>query len=240
MRMQDGWEKGDIVMKRLFLLVILVTLVCSPMAAQQTFGLKLGAYSTEIDIGSSALDTDRANTFGLFYEWRNPHLVVRASADFDQEADASFTAGATSKFSRDRFEVLVGYPGTTFMDLEGGIRIDSFDATSFTIPGGSTGRVGMDRQALVLGLHFHSQRDQRLAWYGIVRGYLGTMDISGVKDQDTSGYLVETGLPILFGNGWAVTPGVELERISTDQVAGDNTSLDFTTDRIFVSVSYTY
>lgn len=56
--------------------------------------------------------------------------------------------------------------------------------------------------------------------------------------MDTTGFKVEAGVPIALGlSGWEVTPGVEYERIeSNDELQ----TVDLETNRFFINFGYTF
>jgi len=228
-------------MKRIWLIVLALSLLTLPLGAESVkFGGRYSNYSTDLDIGTMTIDTGREGSIGAFVDYRTGMLVLKGEIDSDFESDARFDFDLDSQYSRNRFEFLAGYAALPFMDIEGGFRYDeiSFDGFSFTGSGSSD--VDFNHQAVALGLHFHTTQTGKLGWYGLVRGYLGTIDSTDGDDVDAGGYRAETAFVIPFGDsGWEVAPGFETERLDTDDIV-DGEGVRFNTDRFFIRFAFNW
>lgn len=224
-----------------------LTFFTSAVFAQNfTMGARYSNYSTEIAaeaVDFISLETGREGSFGIFGEYRAGRAVLSGSYDRDDSSGIalSFLPIDLAEYSRSRFEGTIGYAVTPFMDIEGGVRVDSveFGGTLFF-----SEDLSLDHQALALGVNLHTPTIRPIGWYGLARGYFGTADINvlGVSaDTDTTGFRVETGVQIPLGlSGWQIIPAVEYERIETDRSNILDPGIDLESNRLMLMASYTF
>ena len=228
-------------------LAVALTLASLPVTAQTfTMGARYSNYST--DVSAEALDfvsleTGREGSFGIFGDYRAGRVVLNASYDRDTSSGIalSFLPIDLAEYSRNRFEGALGYAVTPWVDIEGGVRLDTVEV------GGTLffdQDLELDHQALAVGINLHTPTIRPVGWYGLVRGYLGTADINvlGVSaDTDTTGFRVETGVQIPLGlSGWQVIPAVEFERIETDRDNILDPGIELESNRLILMASYTF
>lgn len=235
-------------MRRLTFLLLLLSLA-TPSLLAQTFSIggRYSNYSTDLDVGGVNVETGREGSWGLIGSFRSGGLVLNGSYDRDSGGGISIPILPIdlADYNRSRFEATVGYTVLPFMDIEGGVRLDTIEfggILSFAED------LNLDHQAVTAGLTFHTPTIRPVGWYGTVRGYLGNADINiagfDASESDTTGYRIETGVQIPIGtSGWEITPGVEWERIDTGDtknLVDVNPGLTLETNRLFLMFGYTF
>ncbi len=221
-------------------------LTTTAFAQNFTLGARYSNYATEIEaqaLDFVTLDTGRESSFGIFGEYRAGRAVVHGSYDRDDSSGIalSFLPIDLAEYSRSRFEGTLGYAVTPFIDIEGGVRVDSVEFGGILF---FSQDLEFDHQALVLGINLHTPTIRPIGWYGLVRGYLGTADLNllGVStDTDTTGFRVETGVQIPLGlSGWQIIPAIEYERIETDRSSLLDPGIELESNRLMLMASYTF
>lgn len=230
-------------MKRSHMILILL-MISTPGLAQTTwFGGRYSNYATDVEIAGVTLDPGRESSLGLVLDLRQGRFVLRAQLDHDFEGGFSpldFLPIDFAEYSRDRFEAVAGYAVAEAIDLEAGVRIDSFEIGGLNFFNNNLfGDFSFDHEAVAVGIHLHSPRAANVQWYLSGRGYLGTVesdDLGFRASTDSTGFRIEAGLPIRVGESrWVVTPGLEYERIETDDF-----DLEFETNRLFLNFTYRF
>ena len=228
-------------MKRIWMVTLGLLLLALPLGAQTgKVGGKYSSYSTDLDVGFQTVSTDREKSLGVFVDYRSGIWVFKGELDSDSKSPAQFDFAHAADYSRDRLEVIAGYGALPFMDLELGLRSDKIDFNAFTFDGINFGNLSVDQTAAAFGVHFHTTQHQALGWYALVRGYIGTADVTGSNSGDSNGYRAEMALTVPIGSsGWEVAPGVETERIDVSNIdrGGD---LRFNSNRLFVKFAYNW
>lgn len=220
-------------------LVIAAILVATPELVAQSFSIGPGIsnYSTEVKSIAST-DTGRQVAFGLAGDYRSGAFVLDYLWDHDPENGISITdiLVDTGNYSRNRGEVTVGFNLGNFLDLQGGLRLDSYRIGGASFLGTSVAsELDIEHQAIVAGIRVHTDERQPVAFYALGRGLLGNakLDFGNVvgDNESTTGFRVEAGIPIRLGqSNWRIVPGVELEHLETQD---DNIEID--TNRVFVN-----
>lgn len=228
-----------------FLFLVFISAI--PAGAQTTvLSGRYSNYATDIDLGLATLETGRGSSIGFLANYRNGGFVLNAQLDHDFDNGVSFLdflPFELAEYSRDRAEATVGYSVIPMLDVEAGIRLDQMDIeTSLLDDDDFFGGVDLEHQAIVGGVTFHSPTIRPVGWYASLRGYFGSAEFNfeGVDvTADTIGFKAEAGVPIPIGvTGWEITPGLELERLTTDDFAFGVGGLEFDTNRFFINVGY--
>jgi len=223
-------------MKRL---AILLTLFAAAANAQSfTFGPRVSSYSTEFDGGISTLKTGRQTGYGLMGDYRNGAFVLDYSYDHDPQNGASVVDLLidTGDYTRDRGEATVGFAVLPGLDLQGGLRYETFRIGGVSIIGTPLFTdVDANHQSLVFGVKLHTPANRPVGLYGLARGYVGNMKIDDRNfESNTTGYRFEGGVTIPIGqSSWSVVPGVEWEHIKTEDFG-----LSFDSNRFLLGFVY--
>src|SRR5712691_1825094 len=181
-----------------------------------SFGPRLSNYSTDVREAVTPIKTGRQTAFGAVGDYRNGTLVIDFMYDHDaQSGGITSLIVDTSNYSRDRGEVTVGFAAAPFIDLQGGVRIDSMRVGGIVIFGNPVSTdLNIDHQALTFGLRLHTEPTP-VGFFVLGRGFVGSAKIdfgSGKNNTDTNGYRGEAGLNIRIGeSAWAVQPGYEYD-----------------------------
>ncbi|HSP35345.1 MAG TPA: hypothetical protein VLU46_13595, partial [Thermoanaerobaculia bacterium] len=143
----------------------------------------------------------------------------------------------TGDYSRDRGELTVGFAAAPFLDLQGGVRIESTRVGGVSIFGNPVATdLNIDHQALTAGLRFHTE-PAPIGFFVVGRGFIGSAKLdfgAGKVDTDTSGYRGEAGLDIRIGeSAWSVQPGYEYDHFETK-----NFGVRMNTNRLFLNFLY--
>lgn len=209
-------------MKKIAFVLTSIALAAAASAQSFTIGPRVSSYSTDIDGGISTMKTGRQSSYGLAGDFRSGVFVLDYSYDHDPEngIDVTDFLVDTGDYTRDRGEVTVGFAALPFLDLQGGVRIESFRVGGFALIGNPIATdMDVNHNALAFGVKLHSTSMRPFGVYGLARGYVGTAKINrlGVhNDSDTSGYRFEGGFAFPIGeSSWSVQPGVEYEHIET-------------------------
>ena len=230
----------------LFLALVFVTATAFAQTNANLFsiGPRVSSFSTDLDDVNAftTIKTGRASSFGLIGDVRaSGGLVFDWRYDHDTSDGLSpiATIVDVSDFRRDSGEVTIGYELADIVDLQAGVRLDSFSVGGATFLGTNlVTDLDVDHQALAAGIKIHTPPGQRLGFYVLGRGYVGTAkfhDDSGRTDGDTSGYRGEAAVIIPLGeSNWHLTPGVEYDHIETK-----NFGFRMNTNRFFLGFVYT-
>lgn len=231
-------------MKRTALITLLILTAATRLTAQNvTIGGRYSNYSTDLSLASIGFDSGRQASVGFLGSYRNGPLGLHAQFDHDLENGiglGDFFGFEFAEYSRDRFEFAISYTVVPNLDVEGGFRSEEIRVGGVSIFGEPLfSDIDLQHQALMAGVNIHSETIRPAGWYLSARGYIGTAEFdsfgTGISD-DTSGYKIEAGVPIALGlSGWEVTPGVEYERIESNDFG-----LEFDTNRFFVNFAYTF
>lgn len=227
-------------MKRIFSILAglaIATSLQAQSAGTFAIGPRISNYSTDID----PLRTGRQVAFGLLGEYRSGAFVLDFNWDRDSRNGIRLTdiVVDTSDYTRDRGEVTVGFAAAPFLDLQGGVHLDSIRIGGASIFGADfASDLNIDHQALVGGIRLHTGDYQPVGFYGVARGYIGTakLDFAGAPtiDSDTNGYRAEAGIPIRLGeSNWRVVPGAEYEHIELKDYP-----MRIDTNRVFLNFVY--
>ena len=225
----------------LSLLAAALSLAAAAQAQTFTIGPRISNYSTDLDFPGESLKTGRQVAFGLAGDYRSGAFVLDFNWDHDQENGMHLTdlIVDTSDYARNRGEVTVGYAAAPFLDLQGGVRLDSIRIGGASIFGSSVlTDLDIDHQALTAGLRLHSGDNDPAGFYILGRGYIGSAKLNfsaaPTVDTDTSGYRGEAGIPIRLGeSNWRVVPGAEYEHIEMKDYP-----LRINTNRLFLNFIY--
>ena len=204
-----------------------------------TFGPRLSNYSTDIREELTPLKTGRQSSFGLVGDYRNGNFVLDFMYDHDPSNGVSIVdlIVDTGDYSRDRGEVTVGFAAAPFLDLQGGVRIDSTRVGGVVVIGFPISTdVHIDNQALTGGIKFHTDGIP-LGFFVTARAFLGSAKVDfglGNQNTDTSGYRGEAGLNIRIGeSAWSVQPGYEYDHFETRDFG-----IRMNTNRLFLNFVY--
>ena len=204
-----------------------------------TFGPRLSNYSTDIHEAITPLKTGRQSSFGLVGDYRNGNFVLDFMYDHDPSNGVSVVDLIidTGNYSRDRGEVTVGLAVTPFLDLQGGVRIDSTRIGGIVVVGFPVSTdMHIDNEALTGGVKFHTDGIP-LGFFVTARAFLGSAKVDfgpGNSNTDTSGYRAEAGLNIHIGDGaWSVQPGYEYDHLETKDFG-----IRMNTNRLFLNFVY--
>jgi hypothetical protein len=229
-------------MKRLLSLSALALLLSIPAAAQtMTVGGRYSNYATDVETDFNDIETGRESSLGFLINYRNGALVLDGRFDHDFESGISVVDILPiddADFSRDRFELAIGYGITDTFDVEGGMRFDNIEMSG---PFSNNFFEGVDfsHQAIMVGVNVHSPTIRPVGFFASARGFIGSADfeVQNVDvSSDTNGAKLEAGLQIPVGlTGWEITPGVEWEFLETDDYG-----LRFDTNRFFVNFAYSF
>jgi hypothetical protein len=220
---------------------ILFTILASSAAAQESsLGVRYSNYSTDLEVGFLSVDTSRASSAGLVGRLRAGSFVFAGQYDHDFAAGISpgFLPLRVGEFQRDRGELSVGWAALPQLDIEAGVRFDSFSVDStffseFDIPD-----FDIDHQAFLIGANVHSATERPFGWYALLRGYTGSAETQTgfAFSSDTTGIRVEGAIRIPVGNSpLRVVPGVEYERIEMNDF-----DITLSTNRFFVNLEYSF
>jgi hypothetical protein len=234
-------------MGRHFLLTAAIALTAVTAAAQtshSTFsiGPRVSSFSTDVDGEAGySVKTGRENAFGIVGDYRTGRFMLDFSWDTDSSEGLNFTTVFidVSDYQHQRGEFAGGYAVTPFLDLQAGFRDESYQIGGFSFLGSSFGsNLNFDHQALIGGLHFHSDLRQQVVAHVKVRGYIGSAKFDNSLGQriqtDTTGWLGEASADIRFGeSNWYIVPGAEWDRVETSDY-----DLRFNTNRFLLSVLY--
>jgi len=232
------WRKG---MNRLISFLIAATFAV-PAFAQFSIGPRLSNYSTDFDTVGTKLKTGRQSAFGAVGGYRAGAFVLDFNYDHDTSNGINPTdiILAVGDYQRDHGEVTGGFSVTPFLDLQGGVRIDSVRVGGVAFFGNNIASdLDFEHQALTAGVRVHSADSAPAGFYLVARGYLGTAkfdnNTSGRVDSDTTGWRGEFGVPIRIGqSNWSVAPGIEYEHIQTKDF-----DVRLNTNRLFLNFVYT-
>ena len=204
-----------------------------------TIGPRLSNYSTDIRESVTPLKTGRQTSFGLVGDYRNGNFVLDFLYDHDPSNGISIVdlIVDTGNYSRDRGEVTVGFAATPFLDLQGGVRIDSTRVGGVVVIGFPVSTdINIDNQALTGGIKFHTD-GMPLGFFVTARAFVGSAKVDfglGNNNTDTSGYRGEAGLNIRIGDSaWAVQPGYEYDHFETKDFG-----IRMNTNRLFLNFVY--
>jgi hypothetical protein len=131
----------------------------------------------------------------------------------------------------------VGFAAAPFLDLQGGVRIDSTRIGGVVILGNPVATdMNIDHQALTAGIRFHTEPNP-VGFFLVGRGLIGSAKLDfgeGNVDTDTTGYRGEAGLNIRIGDSmWAVQPGYEYDHFETKDFG-----VRMNTNRFFLNFVY--
>lgn len=202
-------------------------------------GPRISNYSTDVRESLTPLRTGRQSSFGVVGSYRNGTFVLDFMYDHDPENGISVASLIvdTGNYSRDRGEVTVGFAAAPFLDLQGGIRIDSTRIGGVVILGNPVSTdMNIDHQALTAGIRFHTEPNP-VGFFLVGRGLIGSAKLDfgeGNVDTDTTGYRGEAGLNIRIGDSmWAVQPGYEYDHFETKDFG-----VRMNTNRFFLNFVY--
>jgi hypothetical protein len=202
-------------------------------------GPRISNYSTDVRESLTPLRTGRQSSFGVVGSYRNGTFVLDFMYDHDPENGISVASLIvdTGNYSRDRGEVTVGFAATPFLDLQGGVRIDSTRIGGVVILGNPVATdMNIDHQALTAGIRFHTEPNP-VGFFLVGRGLIGSAKLDfgeGNVDTDTTGYRGEAGLNIRIGDSmWAVQPGYEYDHFETKDFG-----VRMNTNRFFLNFVY--
>lgn len=219
-------------------LLALIGIVCAASASAQTqsiqttrsnyggngvftIGPRLSNYSTDIRETVTPLKTGRQSSFGIVGDYRIGTFVLDFLYDHDPSNGISVVdlIVDTGNYSRDHGEVTVGFAAAPFLDLQGGVRIDSTRVGGVVVIGFPVSTdVNIDNEAITGGLKFHTE-GAPVGFFATARGFIGSAKVDfglGNNNTDTSGFRGEAGLNIRLGEGaWAVQPGYEYDHFET-------------------------
>ena len=201
-----------------------------------TIGPRLTNYSTDILESPASLKTGRQSSFGLVGDYRNGQFVIDFLYDHDSSHGVSIVdlIVDTGDYSRDHGEVTVGFAAAPFLDLQGGVRMESTRIGGIVIIGFPVSTdLNIDHQALTGGVRFHSDAIP-LGFFVTARAFLGSAKVDfglGNNSTDTSGYRAEAGLNIHIGeSAWSVQPGYEYDHFETKDFG-----IRLNTNRLFLN-----
>ncbi len=243
-------------MKRMMVaLALALAMVATPLAAQVSritrtpargsdrsgfsIGPRYSNYKTTTDIDIFTIDTGRQHSFGLVGEYRAGAFVLDFLYDHDPENGFQLTdllPIELGNFSRDRGEVTIGWVAHDYIDLQAGLRVDSVSLGGRALGSDIFGGEDFDYSGLLGGIKVHTATNRPFGLYGLVRGYIGSVDFGqrGPK-TDMSGRRFEGGVVIPIGDSsWKAVPGLEYEYFETDE-----RGMAMETNRFFVNFVYT-
>jgi opacity protein-like surface antigen len=202
-------------------------------------GPRISNYSTDVRESLTPLRTGRQSSFGVVGGYRNGTFVLDFMYDHDPENGISVASLIvdTGNYSRDRGEVTVGFAAAPFLDLQGGVRIDSTRIGGVVILGNPVATdMNIDHQALTAGIRFHTEPNP-VGFFLVGRGLIGSAKLDfgeGNVDTDTTGYRGEAGLNIRIGDSmWTVQPGYEYDHFETKDFG-----VRMNTNRFFLNFVY--
>src|SRR6478672_9298168 len=203
-----------------------------------TIGPRLSNYSTDIR-ESVPLRTGRQSSFGVVGDYRNGNFVLDFMYDHDPENGISVVdlIVDTGNYSRDRGEVTVGFAAAPFLDLQGGVRIDSTRVGGVVVVGFPVATdLNIDHQALIGGVRSHTD-GVPLGFFATARVFAGSAKVDfglGNHSTDTTGYRGEAGLQIHIGDSpWSIQPGYEYDHFETHDFG-----IRMNTNRLFLNFVY--
>lgn len=204
-----------------------------------TIGPRLSNYSTDVRETITPLRTGRQSSFGVVGDYRNANFVLDFLYDHDPENGISVVdlLVDTGNYSRDRGEVTVGFAASPFLDLQGGVRIDSTRVGGVVVVGFPVATdLSIDHNALTGGVKFHTEGDP-FGFFVTARAFIGSAKVdfgAGNNNTDTSGYRGEAGLNIRIGeSAWSVQPGYEYDHFETKDFG-----IRMNTNRLFLNFVY--
>lgn len=204
-----------------------------------SIGPRISNYSTDMREAFTPMKTGRQSSFGLVGDYRNGNFVLDFLYDHDPENGIGLSnlIVDTGNYSRDRGEVTVGFAAAPFVDVQGGIRIDSTRVGGVVVLGNPLSTdLNIDHQALTGGVRFHTE-PAPVGFFLLARGFIGSAKIDfgqGKVDTDTSGYRGEAGLDIRVGEStWSVQPGYEYDHFETKDYG-----IRMNTNRLFLNFVY--
>lgn len=233
-------------MKKMIIAACLSLAAAGSLDAQSSFliGGRYSNYSTDVTTSSLDLETGRQSSLGFLGEFRSQQLVLKGSAENDFGDGISVTdllPFDLEDYSRQRMEFSVGYSPIDMLDLDAGVRLDTFEIQNNVFGNEFLDGDDISHQALAFGINLHSRSIRPIGFYVAARGYVGSadLDIAGTSPSiDTTGYRFEAGLPIAAGmSGWEVTPGFEVEKIELDE---ERYALEIDTNRFFINFAYSW
>lgn len=226
--------------------VLFAAVLCSgalSVSAQESmFGGRYSNYEVDFTSLGISVQTDRANSIGLFGSHRSGPLVFSGYVDHDFDADVGlFDFFDVASFERDRAEVSLGYGITDFVDLEGALRYDAITvgvADFFT----ESATADVEGAQLGIGASFHSSPDARYGWLVRARYYFGEVDVTDFASLDVSTIRLEASFPIRIPDTpWVIVPGVEWEQFETDdQFFSSGFLLDIESNRFMIGLAYDF
>jgi hypothetical protein len=123
-----------------------------------SFGPRVSNDSTDVRETVTPLKTGRQSAFGAVGDYRNGAFVLDFTYDHDPENGISIASLIvdTGNYSRDRGEVTVGFAATPFLDLQGGLRIDSARVGGIAVFNNPVSTdLNIDHHGLTAGIRFH-------------------------------------------------------------------------------------
>jgi hypothetical protein len=211
----------------------------TPSNSVFSIGPRISNFSTDVRESITPMKTGRQSSFGVVGDYRKGQFVLDFTYDHDRQNGISIASLIvdTSDYSRNRGEVTVGFAAAPFLDLQGGVRIDSTRVGGIVVLGNPVSTdLSVDHQALTAGIRIHSDGDP-LGFFVTGRGFIGTAKVDfgfGQNDTDTSGYRGEAGLSIRLGeSAWSVQPGYEFDHFETK-----NYAIRMNTNRLFLNFVY--
>lgn len=211
-------------------------------ASSFSFGPRVSSFSTDMDLDfATRLETGRQTAIGFVGDYRNGGLVLDWVYDHDSSDGANLTdiVADIGDYERNSGEVTVGYAVAPFLDLQGGVRLDSIRVGGARLLGGSLFEdEDIDHTGFAAGVHLHTRDHMPVGWYGTARGILGSAkfdDNFGDRvTSDTSGWRAETGIMIRIGeSNWYLVPGAEYEHLKAKDF-----DVSWKTNRVFLSVVF--
>jgi hypothetical protein len=208
-------------------------------------GFRLGPrysnYATDLDINIITIESGRQHAIGLVGEYRAGSFVLDFNVDHDPENGLQvsdllpFDLGT---YERTRGEFTVGWAMLPEADLQAGFRVDSITAGDAAFGGDLFSGQDVEHSAILGGIHVHSTNRTPFGLYGLLRGYIGSMEFNNFDfsgQQDAMGWRFEGGVEIAIGDSnWHAVPGLEFEYLAADP------PLKMQTNRFFVNFVYTF
>lgn len=221
----------------LALLCLGISATALAQSSSFTFGPRISSYNTDYR-GVVSLKTGRQTAYGLQGDYRSGAFVLDYFYDHDPSNGASVIDLLidTGDYTRDRGEVTAGWSILPVLDLQGGVRYETYRIGGVAIIGTPLfSDVDATHQALVFGAKLHSDPRQRVGVYLLGRGYVGNMKIDDVAiDETTSGYRFEAGVSIPLGeSSWSIVPAAEYEHFEMQ-----DSSTRINTNRVMLSFVY--
>jgi len=167
---------------------------------------RVSNYSTGVVDGVS-MKAGRESV-GVSGDLRVNKLVFDYTYDHDPNANITIVDLLMDggDFTRNHSEVTAGYAIAPLLDLQAGLRAESFHVTRMPIPAD----MNFTDHALVYGVKLHAT-----SFYGVARGYSGRANVNSVHEMPARGFQIESGYAIPFGKSpWSFTPAYQYERIN--------------------------